>query len=485
MPQDSLHAFSPASAWLDALRRREISSAELLDLYLARIEKYNPALNAIVIPNYDEARKIARKADDARARGEGAPLLGLPMTIKDCIDVQGLRGTAGVPECADRYPAADAPIAAKTRDAGAVLIGKTNVPPMAADWQSSNPVFGRTNNPWDLERTPGGSTGGGAAALAAGLTTLELGSDIGGSIRVPAAFCGVYGHRPSDTAIPHSGHFPGSPLPNSAFSMGVLGPLSRGPEDLELALDLLAGPEVGEDAAWSVTIPPARHNRLEEFRVAVMPPFEWLPVDEEIQTSLDTLSRRLRDQGAKVEVTQPDVLRDFWAYFSVYGSILSTLMNAGRSEEERRIMADEMADAEDPISVAFRRGLTGSAVDYFLWHGQREYYRAAYREFFRDWDLLIAPITLGPAFPHDDSPQKQRTLDVNGESVPYLMQLIYPAVATLVGNPSTAFPVGLNREGLPLGLQAIGPYLEDRTPIRFTALLSREFGGFQPPPGYE
>jgi amidase len=485
MPAISLSPFASASECLNALQKREISSVELLELYLNRIERYNPDINAIVIPDYENARKTAAEADAARSRGEEKPLLGLPITIKDCLDVKGLRGTAGVPDFAERRPEQDARIVARAREAGAVLIGKTNVPPNAGDWQSNNPIFGRTRNPWNLDRSPGGSTGGGAAALAAGLATLEFGSDIGGSIRIPAAFCGVYGHRPSDSAIPHSGHFPGSPLPNSAFSLGVFGPLARSPKDLELALDVIAGPDAGEDVAWRLEFPAARHERLDSFRVAVMPPLGWLVVEDEIQSSVERVADHLRQQGATVEVARPDALGDYRDYYALYASLLAVLMNLGLSPEDRQKSAEELANQDDPFSISYRRGLTGNAADYVIWHSQREAYRAAFREFFKQWDVLIAPITLVPPFPHDDSPLMQRTLTVNGQKVSYLQQLVYPSLATLVGHPATAITVGLNREGLPLGLQVIGPYLEDRTPLRFAQLLEQTFGGFQPPPGYE
>ncbi len=229
--------FTSATAMLEALNKRQLSAVELLDLHLHRIERYNPALNAIVTFDFEHARQSAIAADKARAQGVHCALLGLPVTIKDTIDVAGLPGTAGVERYRDRRPEHDAPLVARVREAGAVIIGKTNVPPYAGDWQSANPVFGRTNNPWDLSRSPGGSTGGGAAAVAAGLTPLEFGSDIGGSIRIPAAFCGVFGHKPSETAVPRNGHFPGSPLPNSATVLSVLGPLARDTRDLELALE--------------------------------------------------------------------------------------------------------------------------------------------------------------------------------------------------------------------------------------------------------
>src|SRR5262249_10566114 len=200
--------FASAGEMLAALRAKRVSAVELLDLHIRRIERFNPELNAIVERDFERARHDAAAADARRARGEDAPLLGLPMTLKESINVRGLRTTAGMPHWKDFRSEHDAPVTARVKAAGAVVMGKTNVPPMLADWQSSNPVYGRTNNPWDHSRTPGGSTGGGAAALAAGLTPLEFGSDIGGSIRVPAAFCGVYGHRPSETAMPRSGQLP-------------------------------------------------------------------------------------------------------------------------------------------------------------------------------------------------------------------------------------------------------------------------------------
>src|SRR6267142_5575820 len=300
---DRVHGFTTATELLAALRARQASAVELLDLHRQRIERHNPELNAIVEPDFERARRDAEAADARRARGEDAPLLGLPMTLKESINVRGLRTTAGMEIWKDFRSEHDAPVTTRVKAAGATVMAKTNVPQMLADWQSANPVYGRTNNPWDLSRTPGGSTGGGAAALAAGLTPLEFGSDIGGSIRVPAAFCGVYGHRPSETAMPRSGQFPFPPLPNAGVVMGVQGPLARSAEDLELALDVLAGPEVGEDVAWRLTLPPARGKRLRDFRVAVLPPIAWAPVDREI-AALETVVKRLERAHVTVKRIQ-------------------------------------------------------------------------------------------------------------------------------------------------------------------------------------
>jgi amidase len=362
---------------------------------------------------------------------------------------------------------------------------------MLADWQSANPIFGRTNNPWDVGRTPGGSSGGSAAALAAALTALEVGSDIGGSIRVPAVFCGVYGHRPSETLLPRSGQFPMPPMPNAAGVMGVQGPLARSAEDLELALSVLAGPDVGEDVAWRVTLPAARHARLADFRVAVLPPIPWQPVDGQIWAAQQDLMARLAKLGCVVRETQPEGLGDHREYHGLYRTLLAVMTGARMDAETRRQKAAMFRAAGDDLSLAQARGFEGSAGDYLLWHGRREQHRAAWRAVFRDWDVLLAPAINVLAYPHierawpADGSDLTLTLAVNGRPAPYLHSLCYPALSTVPGQPATAFPVGLSREGLPIGLQAIGPYLEDLTPIRFTALLAREIGGFRKPAGYD
>jgi amidase len=487
----TIDPFASATELLDALRARKVTSRELTDLYIRRIERHDGRLNVVVVRDFERARQRARAADEAAARGERAPLLGLPITLKESINVAGLATTCGVPEWKGFVSAHDAPTTARLRDAGTVLLGKTNVPPMLADWQSDNPVYGRASNPWDTGRTPGGSSGGSAAALAAGLTALEVGSDIGGSIRVPAAFCGVYGHRPSETLVPKSGQFPMPPVPNSAVVMGVQGPLARSAEDLDLALSVLAGPDVGEDVAWRVELPAPRRERLADFRVAVLPPIPWLGVDSQIVAALDGLASRLGKLGCTVKVAQPEAFGDHREHHALYRSLLSAVTSARVEEEERKKRIAMYEKAEDEFSLAHLKGLTARPSDYIVWNGRREHYRAAWRAFFREWDVLLAPAINTLAYPHvarswpmDDSDLKL-TMTIDGRAVPYLHGLLYPAMSTVAGQPATAFPVGRSREGLPIGLQVVGPYLEDRTPIRFASLLAREIGGFTKPAGYD
>jgi amidase len=479
-----LTAFSSATAMVEALQRGEISSVELLDLHLRQIAEQNPTLNAIVTADFERALRTAEEADVARAHGDGRRLLGLPVTIKDCLDVEGLPTTAGDPKRAHAIAAKDGLVAARVRAAGTVIMGKTNVSLYAGDWHADNRLFGRTNNPWDRTRTPGGSTGGGAAAVAAGMTPLEFGGDLGGSIRVPAAFCGCYGHSPSGTALPRSGHFPGSPLPNPTLTMGVQGPLARSAADLELAVQAVAGPEIGEDTAWHITLPPARHERLKDYRVAMFPLFSWLPIDNDISEARENLAAHLRRLGATVKDAQPEAFGDGRAYYQLYFSLMAVVISLAMPAWKRRLAAAGTRLSREQFVAAWRRGLRASATDYVTWYARREKYREAYRLFFREWDVLLAPVCISNAFPHPNLsvPITRRTLDVNGHTVPYLRLNVYPSLATLCGQPATAFPVGQTRAGLPIGLQVIGPYLEDRTTLRFAHLLEQELGGFRRPP---
>jgi amidase len=481
-----IDAFATAGEMLRALRAREVSAVELLELHIERGNRLNPAINAIVTPDYDRARVAAQAADAARARGDERLLLGLPLTIKDCIDVAGLPTTAGVIDRKDALPPHDARIVESIKAAGGVIFGKTNIPPLAGDWNADNPVFGRTNNPWNLERVPGGSTGGGAAALAAGLTPLELGSDIGGSIRVPAAMCGVFGHRPSWTAIPNSGHFPGSPLPNPAMVLNTLGPLARSAADLELAFTVVAGPDIGQEAAWRIEPPAPRHESLAGFRVALLPPIAWVPLDASVQFALENVAGALARAGAKVVPAQPEGFGDWSGHFTLYSRLLQQALTSNLSREHREAQAEKLAGFDDPAARAAAEGLRASGADLANWLGERELFRAAFRDFFRSWDILLAPITPRPAYPHPDVsvPMPARSFTIGGESAPYTCQVVHPHLAILCGQPATAFPAGMSEEGLPVGLQAIGPFLEDRTTLRFVELLCAEIGGFERPPGY-
>jgi amidase len=477
-----IELYSSATEMLAALRRSEVSSVELVEMHIARIESADEDLNAIPVRTPERALEAARRADESRAAGRDSPLLGLPITLKESTQVAGLPQSAGMEPFRNYQPAGDGPVARRVFDAGACLLGKTNIPVALGDWQANSPIYGRTNNPWDLDRTPGGSTGGGAAALAAGMTPLEIGSDIGGSIRVPAAYCGVYGHRPSETAVPRAGSFPLADLPNAGFVMGVQGPLARSAVDLELLFDIVTGAEEGEGAAWRLELPAARAQRLSDFRVALMPPLSLVEPSSAMQGKLDELASFLSRAGAKVDQAMPDV--DHEAYFSDYVSVLMIITSQGQSAAERRAQADACEKRGDLQSIAMARGFTSDAADYLAVLGRREKTRQAWRTFFADWDVLVCPTALDAPFVHQSGHQDERVLPIDDRSVPYMLNIVYPMWAIFAGQPATAFPAGLNAAGLPLGLQVIGPYLEDRTTLKFAQLLEREWHSFERPPGY-
>jgi len=479
---DGVGPFSTATEMLAALRARRISAVELYAMHVARIERLNPSLNAIVIETFERGRREAEQADRRLSAGEQAPLLGLPMTLKESQQVAGLPQTAGMEQWRDHRPDTDGRVAARVFAAGAALLGKTNIPVALADWQANNPLYGRTNNPWDLERSPGGSTGGGGAALAAGLTPLEIGSDIGGSIRVPAAFSGVYGHRPSESAVPRSGDFPGFELPNATRIMGVQGPLARSAADLELALDVIAGPDAGEDAAWRLELPPARRERLRDFRVAILPWLSWMPVQPEVRARVEALADWLRSQGAEVREASPEI--DWRAHLDDYARLLIAQTSAPTPAAQRAADAAALRELGDPALVRIAEGMTLDFGALAQLLDRRAMLRRAWAAFFAEWDVLVTPAFPRTAFRHRDDSLRERTFVIDGREISGLDVAFYPQVAIFCGLPATAFPAGFDDGGLPIGLQAVGPYLEDRTPLRLAQLLEREWHGFTPPPLY-
>jgi amidase len=443
-----------------SLAAGRVSALELTDEAIARIEARDGPINAVVVRDFDRARDAARAADAALARGERRPLLGLPMTVKESHNVAGLPTTWGFEFGKDFVAPADSLGVARLKAAGAVILGKTNIPVALSDFQSVNPIYGRTRNPWDLSRTPGGSSGGSAAALAAGMVPLEFGSDIGGSIRNPAHFCGVYGHKPTHNLIPQRGHSP----PNTdggGVVLAVVGPLARTAGDLDLAMDVLAGPDPLEAVGYRLALPPARHARLADHRILVIDRHPAAQADDEVRAALNGLAGRLEGLGAAV-ARSSDLLPDLGQLHGSYMALLMAAMARGNPEAPT-ISANEWMTLLD-VQVVTRRKL---AV------------------FFESFDIVLAPVHGSAAFPHDDgADMAARTLMLNGKATSYFDQLAWIGLATFGNLPATAVPIGQTAAGLPIGAQVIGPYLEDRTTIGFARLLEREFGGFRAPPGF-
>jgi len=479
-------AFASATELSNEIRDRRIGCAELLDFYLARAERHNPALNAIVVWQIEQARERARAGDTALARGERwGPLHGIPMTVKESFNVAGLPTTFGNPLWKDNIPGGNAFLIDRLLQAGAVVFGKTNVPYMLGDAQSYNDIYGTTNNPWDAARSPGGSSGGEAAALAAGLSALGAGSDIAGSLRNPAHYCGVYAHKPSWGLISTRGHAP--PGIMTPTDISVVGPMARHAEDLDLALRTLAGPDLLQRSAWRIELPPPRHRRLGEFRVAVWASSPLCRVDTSVSDLFDRAVAAVARAGAVVDdAARPGF--DDEEHHRLFMLLLRAATASRLRDEDfarQQEIAATIAADDDSDRAAVARGAT---VLHRMWGNANEArtkLRYAWHEFFERFDVLLTPVAATAAFRHDRNPDRdQRTVMVNGKLVPYAEQLFFAGFASLSYLPATAAPIGVTTEGLPVGLQIVGPEGEDPTTIEFARLLAAEIGGFAPPPGY-
>jgi amidase len=481
-------AYRTATDSLQALAARQISAREMLDAAIVRIEALDAKINAVVVRDFDRARAAADAADAARARDEGKhrPLLGLPMTVKEQFNVAGLPTTWGFQKFRDWRPDEDAVAVQRLKAAGAIVIGKTNVPTGLSDWQSYNDIYGTTNNPWDVGRTPGGSSGGSAAALAAGFVSLELGSDIGGSLRAPAHYCGIYAHKPSLDLVPQRGAgFPGSPAIPVRGDMSVAGPMARSAADLALELDVLAGPdELWDGIGYKLALPPPRHNRLPDFRALVIDEHPLCPTAASVITALDTLSERLAKLGCTVTRTSskvPNLARTTRDYTELLMAFFSVDLP---SDERVRLeaAANGLAPEDLSLSAAELRGFTMTHAAWARTSRIRDGLRARWQALFQEVDVILCPPMPTPAFPHDHSPMAKRQIEIDGKKVNYDDQIAWCAVATLTGLPATVAPIAHSENDLPVGVQIVGGYLEDRTTIQFADLIEHQWGGFHPPP---
>lgn len=487
--------YRPAGELLAALRAKEVGSAELLDHLLDRVEQLNPAINAVVTLDAERARARARAADDARARGESwGPLHGLPMTVKDAFETEGVRTTCGATDLAGHVPDRDADAVALLKDAGAIVFGKTNLPAYAADIQTANEVFGTTNNPWAADRIVGGSSGGSAAALAAGLTPLELGSDIGGSIRNPAHFCGVTGHKPSFGVVPGRGHIPGPPGSLTEHDVGVFGPMARTVADLELGMDVLAAPSPERAVAWRLQLPPPRAADLSGYRISAWLDDPASPVDPPVLAVLRGAVDRLVAAGAKIDdAFTPPV--PYAAAYSSFQKLVYSVTTSNAPDElfelargVRDLPPPPPGEKEDPM-ISGGRILAAFHREWVRWVEERERQRAAWAEHFAGHDIVLAPVMNVAAFPHDWQPGSSfgiagRTITVAGRQIGQSELTGWCGIFGVMHLPATVVPVGRTDEGLPVGIQIVGPYLEDRTTLHVAQLIEDALGGFERPPGF-
>ena len=476
-------AFASAVQLARLVKAKTIGCAELLAHYFERVDRHNPALNAIVVQIREQAMARAHAADQALARGEDwGPLHGVPMTVKESYDVSGTPTTWGLPNLKNNIAAKDALAITRLQRAGAVVFGKTNVPLMLSDFQSYNDIYGTTNNPWNTDRVPGGSSGGAAAALAAGLAGLEIGSDIGGSIRNPAHFCGVFGHKPTWNLLPPRGH--ATPGVLSPSDIAVIGPLARSAADLEVAVRVMAGPD--EIAARGLRVElPTLGKTPNELRVAVWRDDAMAPVDDAVAARVDGVADALRGLGAQVDFDARPVDAKH-AHF-VYQYLLQATMSARLPEDRfaRALAAvEELPASDDSLNATITRAQVARFRDWTMHNERRTHLRWSWHEFFQRFDVVVAPVMATSAFPHDHRPFGERTVQVNGKPVGYFEQVFWAGLASVAYLPSTVVPTGADADGLPIGVQIIGPEYGDRITIGVAELLENAGFAFTPPPGY-
>jgi amidase len=478
--------FKSATEIARLIRERKVSAEETLDHFLARVEKYNPKLNAIIWLDAGRARERAKTADAALAKGEvWGPLHGVPMTVKESFNVAGSPTTWGDPKLANNVTDTSALAVQRLEKAGAVVFGKTNVPLMLADWQSYNAIYGTTNNPWDVSRMPGGSSGGSATALAAGLTGLEAGSDIGGSIRNPAHYCGVFGLKPTWGVVsPRGQALPGT---HAYADISVVGPLARAATDLDLALDAMAGADEIDGIAWKLDLPVCDARSLSDLRIAVKLRDPNCEVDAEYADKLQALVDALAKRGGKVKEVEPKL--DTVRLHEVYVLLLRAATSARTSEEDVKRWdqtLSEIGATSEPYLDLMVRGNTLPHRDWLKLNNERHGLRRAFAAFFADWDILLCPTAASAAFPHDHEGERwQRKITVNGKRVPTTDQLFWAGYASLVYLPATVGPAGLTKSGLQVGYQAIAASGRDKTATAFSRFVEKEIIGFIRPPGFE
>jgi amidase len=468
-----------ATAQLSALALKQVSAVELLKATLARHEQTHGALNAVVAADLPRAIERAKAIDEQRAKGETlGPLAGLPMTIKDTLDVTGMPASSGLAALRQRQ-ASDAAAVGHARRAGAVIWGKTNTPVMAADWQSYNSLYGVTNNPWDVARTPGGSSGGAAAALAARVTALEIGSDIGGSLRAPASFCGVFAHKPTWGMVNPHGHVPPAPGSWVERDLNVVGPMARSARDLRLLLSII------EDGPLAPRAPSAD---LAATKIGLWLDAPQFPLDGEVRAAIERFAAELTAAGAVVETIASPV--DSEALLEAYVTLLCATLGEDFPEAHMRQLelmrgpAGLVRSGGGPLGTPnLIRAYTATHREWMAADAVRMRLRHEVGAAFETFDVIMAPIAPVAAFPHDKRSINARKLSLSdGSTIPYMSMLCWIALATACRLPATAIPAGRTAAGLPVGVQLIGPQAGDARTLAVAQAIDENVRGFEPPP---
>ncbi|MEP2102451.1 MAG: amidase family protein [Parasphingorhabdus sp.] len=421
----------------------KLTSVEATEAAITRIEILDEAINAVVVRDFDRARQQARDADARLAKGERAPLLGVPMTVKESFNIAGLPTTWGIESAAGNIVDEDAAVVKRLKKAGAVILGKTNVPPMLADTFSENPIYGRTNNPHSHGHSPGGSSGGAAAAVASGMVALEYGSDIGGSIRVPAHYCGIWGHKPTYGVVSMEGHFMPAPEQGADRPLSAVGPLARSADDLELLLDITLDQPLGKN---TVAIKDAHILLMTDHPVSI--------ISDDLRNRMEHVAALLEDAGAQI-TRSSDLLPDLVQQHRDYLQMLNIVMTAGAPRPD---------------------GTEVTAQDWFTLLDAQTRNQRHWRSVFEEFDYILAPPSSTPAFAHDTTPMRDRRIMINGDDHAAAKQLAWAGLATFPGLPSTVLPIGMV-DDLPVGMQVITDRYQDYKAIDGARQIGALLGG--------
>ena len=464
--------FLSASQIAEQIRNKQVSPVEVVEAHLARMEKLNPKINAFVQVDAERALTQARDAETAAMRGQNlGSLHGVPISIKSSIDVAGMRCEAGTKLRAGHVASSDAPLVTRLRNAGAIVVGVTNTPELLMAWETDNLLYGRTNNPWDLSRTAGGSSGGEAAAVAAGCSAGGVGSDSGGSIRVPAHFCGICGLKPTPGRIPATGHYPQSVGPFAL--LGVVGPMARTVADLRLMFQAMQGPDIGDPSAAPVPVRWLSSAELKKIRIGYFEDDGRTPVTPETRVAVRQAADALRRAGFEVEPFRPEGLEKarqlWWKFFGVAGSMLLGPMTRGREAELSPILKqfNSWVAAEEPHTAQ-------SLLDTWI---ERDLVRMQIFEQMEKFPVLLCPVASIPAFRHG-----QRSWQVEGKTVQYLDAWSYCEWFNLLGMPAGAMPVTRSHEGLPIGVQVVARPCEEETVLAILQVIEEAAGPWKRPP---
>jgi Asp-tRNA(Asn)/Glu-tRNA(Gln) amidotransferase A subunit family amidase len=467
--------FLPAVMMAERIREKKISPVELVDAHLAQIEKLNPKLNAFVHVDANATRRAAQAAEaavmQAKTRKALGPLHGIPVSAKSSFEVSGMRCESGTRLRAGYVPTQDAPLIGRLRAAGAIVLGVTNTPELLMAWETDNLLYGRTNNPWDLQRTPGGSSGGEAAAIAAGMSAGGVGSDGGGSIRVPAHFCGICGLKPTPGRIPATGHYPVSAGPFA--SIGVVGPMARTVADLKIMFEVMQGPDIGDTCAAPVPLLWPSDDENRNLRIGYFEDDGRTPVTRETRAAVRIAAEALRGAGFEVEPFQPEGLEQarqlWWKYFVVAGGMLLRPRFKGREADLSPILKQFLEiSATQPAFTA------DTLLDSWI---ERDLLRARFFAQMESYPILLCPAAAIPAFRHGE-----RSWQVEGKSVEYLDAWSYAEFFSLLGNPAAVVPVGQSPEGLPIGVQIVGRPWEEEEVLSVASALESVCGAARIPP---